>query len=230
MIADYLDALASALSYDRALSRCVRQEVEDHLSEAVAADPDGDRLEAERRAIAKFGDPHVIAAQFAIVSLSRQARRVGVALIVVVATVFTSMKARVAWYAFTQWTMRDDLRIAGRIAGSIDRYAFWLSVIIGIAGFAYITGNYLRQGFYLAHRRQTARFFILSTAATTALIISVISDGVLTALQLLGTGLRVGVLVPLGTMAIEVACAGMLIVLLRGIAQRAAYATALLNR
>ncbi len=230
MIADYLDALASALSYDRALSRRVRQEVEDHLGETVAADPDGDRLEAERRAIAKFGDPHVIAARFAIVSLSRQARRVGVALILVVVTVFISMKARVAWYSFAQWTMRDDLRIAGRIAGSIDRYAFWLSVIIGIAGFAYITGNYLRQAFCLAHRRQTTRFLILSTAATTALIISVISDGVLTALQLLGTGLRVGVLVPLGAMAIEVACAGMLIVLLRGIAQRMAYATALLKR
>jgi hypothetical protein len=59
MISAYLESLAGALSFDRSLSRCVRQEVEDHLWEAVAADPISDRLEAERRAIANFGDPHV---------------------------------------------------------------------------------------------------------------------------------------------------------------------------
>ena len=64
MISDYLDSLVGALSFDRPLSGRVRQEVEDHLREAVAADP-----EAERRAIANFGDPRVIAAEFAMVSL-----------------------------------------------------------------------------------------------------------------------------------------------------------------
>jgi hypothetical protein len=60
VIYDYLESLAGALSFDRSLSRCVQQEVEDHLWEAVATDPIGDRLEAERRAIANFGDPHII--------------------------------------------------------------------------------------------------------------------------------------------------------------------------
>jgi 3-dehydroquinate synthetase len=61
VISDDFVSLAGALSFDRSLSRCVQQEVEDHLREAVAADPSGDRLEAERRAIANFGDPHVTA-------------------------------------------------------------------------------------------------------------------------------------------------------------------------
>ena len=52
MISDYLESLVGALSFDRSLSRRVRQEVEDHLREAVAADPVRDGIEAERRAIA----------------------------------------------------------------------------------------------------------------------------------------------------------------------------------
>ena len=65
MISAYLERLGAALSFDPLLARCVRREVEDHLREAVAADPLGDGLTAERRAIANFGDPDVIAAQFA---------------------------------------------------------------------------------------------------------------------------------------------------------------------
>jgi hypothetical protein len=83
VISDYLDTLAGALSFDRSLSGRVRQEVEDHLRGAVAADPRGDGREAERRAIADFGDPHVIASQFAVVSLAHHTRRVGGALILV---------------------------------------------------------------------------------------------------------------------------------------------------
>ena len=102
MISDYLESLAGALRFDRSLSRRVRQEVEDHLSEAVAAHPGSDRPEAEQRAIANFGDPHVIAAQFAVVSVAKQTRRAGAAIILVIAGVFIAMKARVAWYAMTQ--------------------------------------------------------------------------------------------------------------------------------
>jgi len=87
VISDYLDSLVGALSFDRPLSGRVRQEVEDHLREAVAADPAGDGPEAERRAIANFGDPRVIAAEFAMVSLAKQTRRVGAAIILVIAGV-----------------------------------------------------------------------------------------------------------------------------------------------
>jgi hypothetical protein len=187
MISAYLESLAGALSFDRSLSRCVRQEVEDHLWEAVAADPISDRLEAERRAIANFGDPHVIAAQFAVISLAKQTRRVGAAVVLVVAGVFIVMKARIEWYAATQCS--DDMKAVGGIVGSIDRYSFWLSVIIGIGAVAYISGRRIPQAFHPAYRAQLSRFFLLCTAATAALIVSVISDGVLTALRLSGTEL-----------------------------------------
>jgi len=56
MIPDYLESLARELDFDRSLSRCVRQEVEDHLWEAVAADATGNTPQAQQRAIASFGD------------------------------------------------------------------------------------------------------------------------------------------------------------------------------
>lgn len=227
MIPRYLESLAAALSFDRSLSRCVQQEVEDHLWEAVAADPLGDRLEAERRAIANFGDPHVLAAQFAVVALAKQTRRVGVAVVLAVAGIFVVMKARVAWYAVTEWAMNDDMRAVGGIVGLIDRYSFWLSVIIGLASFAYIRGRRIPRTLYPAYRKELSRFFLLCTAATGALIVSVTSDGALTALQLLGTELCAGFLVPIFSMAIEIACAGVLVFQICSIMQRARFTAAL---
>jgi hypothetical protein len=229
VISDYLELLARQLDFDRSLSRSVRQEVEDHLWEAVAADPAGNMLEAQQRAIVNFGDAHVIAAQFALVSLAKQSRRAGIAAILVVGGVFIAMKARVAWYAETQWAISDDMRAVSGIVGLIDRYAFWLSVIVGLGGWAYIRSRRIPPAFDPAYRKQLRRFFLLCTATTVALVVSVISDGVLTALQLLGTQLSVEFLLPILSMAIEIACAGILVFHIRGITLRTAYTAALLK-
>src|SRR4029077_13441096 len=135
VISDYVDRLAGELIFDRSLARCVRQEVEDHLWEAVAADPTGDTFEAQQRAIANFGDARTIAAQFAVISLAKHSRKVGAAAILVIAGCFIAMKARLAWYVAMQWALGEDLRAIGGIVGTVDRYAFWLSVVIGIGGF-----------------------------------------------------------------------------------------------
>ena len=95
-----------------------------------------DRLAAERRAIVNFGEPQLFAAQFAVVSLasdeapryrSRAGRR----------RVFSVMKARVAWYAALQWSMSEDARPLAAIVLTIDRFAFWLSAIVGIGALLY---------------------------------------------------------------------------------------------
>ncbi|HYW90414.1 MAG TPA: hypothetical protein VFB50_21775, partial [Chloroflexota bacterium] len=94
MIPEFAEALAGRLGFDRSLSRAVRQEVEDHLWEAAAAELTDDPLEAQRRAIAKFGDPRAIAREIAAVALARSARRAGVAAMLVSAIVFVAMKTR----------------------------------------------------------------------------------------------------------------------------------------
>ena len=49
-VADYLDALTRDLGFDRPLAHRVRQEVEDHLWEATAANGDSS-MEAQARAV-----------------------------------------------------------------------------------------------------------------------------------------------------------------------------------
>jgi len=229
MIQDYLDGISRELDFDRSLARCVRQEVEDHLWEAVAADPAGNLLEAQRRAVANFGDARVIAAQFAVLSLARQSRRAGVAAVLVVAGIFIAMKARVAWYAATQWAISDDLRAVGGLVGMVDRYAFLLAAIVGLAGWLYIRSREIPAALHPAYRRQLHRFFVLCCTAAAALAVSVVSDAVLTALNLRGTELSAASVVPIISMTIEIACVGMLVFHIYGIAQRAASAAALMK-
>ena len=229
MIPDYLELLARELDFDRSLSRRVRQEVEDHLWEAVAADSTGNMLEAQQRAIASFGDARVIAAQFAVVSLANYTKRAGVAVVLVIASVFMAMKARVAWYAAMQWAISDDMKAVSGLVVQIDRYSFWLSLIVGLGGWAYIRSRGFRPRSIRPIAGSFAASFCLCTTAAAALVVSVISDGVLTALQLRGTELSAEFLVPIVSMAIEIACVGILVFHIRGIALRAASTAALLK-
>jgi hypothetical protein len=70
-------------------------------------------------------------------------------------------------------------------------------------------------------------FFLVCGAAAAALVVSVISDAVLTGLQLTGTGLAAEFLVPILSMAIELVCVSILIFRIRGVALRAACTAAL---
>ena len=228
MIAAYLDELADTLRFDRALSRGVVREVEDHLREAVAADPAHDRSEAERRAIRNFGDPHVLAAQFAAVSLARRTRRVGVAVVLAVLAVLAAMKARVAWYSALQWSMSEDARPLAAIVLAIDRFAFWLAAIIGIAALLYIARHRVPGVFGPGYRRQARRARLLCACAAASLAVTVISDGVLTALQL-GMEIRAEAAVPILSMAVEIACAGVVACLILNASRRAGSIEALLK-
>jgi hypothetical protein len=227
MIPDYLELLERELDFDRSLSRSVRQEVEDHLWESVAADSTGNTLQAQRRAIANFGDARAIAAQFAVVSLAQHTRRAGVAAVLIIASVFVAMKARLAWYAAAQWAISDDMRAVGGLVAQIDRYAFWLSVMIGLGGWIYIRSREIPAAFCPAYRSQLHCFFLLCRATAAALVVSVICDGVLTALLLYGTEVSAQFMVPIVSMTIEVGCVGILVSHIRGIARRAASTAAL---
>ena len=227
VISAYLESLTDALGFDRALASSVRQEVEDHLYEAAATDSLGDRHDAERRAVATFGDPYAIAAQFAVVSLAKQSRRVAAAVILVIASTLVTMKARVAWYAATQWAMNEEMKALAGTVGVVDRYSFWLSVLVGIGSWAYVGARPIPSDFDPSYRKQLRVFLLLCAAATGALVVSVISDGVLTALQLRGTEWSMGFSIPIVSMAIEIACIGILVLQIRSIVRRTAFVAAL---
>src|SRR5260370_35279773 len=99
LIDDYVELLAGKLDFDRSLSRRARREVEDHLREAAATDVTKDAAPAERRAVANFGDPDVIAAQFAVISPATPSRSTSSSSIFGIAGIFMAMKSRVTSYA-----------------------------------------------------------------------------------------------------------------------------------
>ena len=227
MIAQYLERLTRELEFDPALSRQIAREVEDHLWEAVESAPDAGREEAERRAVASFGDPRALAAQFAVVSLSRLARRVGLVSVLVIAAVFIAMKARLAWYGVMPVPLAQDARALAEAVLAIDRWAFWLAVLTGLAGWMYIDSRGVPGGLTPEYRAQLRRFALFCSAAAGALVVCVAADGALTSLRLLGAQWSIAFLVPLISIAIEIACATALVSSLRAMARRAARTSAL---
>jgi hypothetical protein len=79
------------------------------------------------------------------------------------------------------------------------------------------------------YRDELRLSFILCFVAATFLTMSVISDGVLTALRLRGIEFHAGALVPIISMATEVVCVGILAFQIRRMTRRAASMALLLN-
>ena len=179
-------------------------------------------MEAERRAVAKFGDPRAIAAQFAVVSLAARARRVALAAVLMIGAVFVAMKARLAWYGVVPFPLAEEARALGEMVLAIDRWAFWLAVLAGLAGSVYIGSRRPPRGFTREYSAQLRRFSLLCSAAAVALVVCVAADGVLTWLRLIGAQWSIASLVPLISVAIEIACAAVLVSSLRAMARRAA--------
>jgi len=219
VIREYAEQLERELAFDPALARRMRREVEDHLLEAAACSGAAG-AEAERRAVAGFGDARAIAAQFALVSLAKRARRVGFVAVLAIAAVFAAMKARLLWYGAVPATFKPGA--LAEMVLAIDRFAFWLSVLVGLAAWLYIDTRGIPAGLTREYRAQLRRFSRLCAAAAFALVASVICDGMLTSLRAIATGWSVAFVVPALLMAAEVACAGLLVSYLRATARRAA--------
>lgn len=226
MILAYIHDLERALSFDRTLARRVCEEAELHILEAVAADPAADKSEAERNAIARFGDPAAIAAQFAGISLMRQARSIASTAVLIIFAIFIAMKARIEWYAVTQWAMPTDRKPIAASVLSVDRSAFWIAVLLGIAVYLYSS----RRKALTGGPQRVVRFYTLCVVATGALAVSVVGDGALTALQLHGTPLCGASIPPLLSLMVEIAAVSFLGLRVRFLMQRARSTASLLAR
>jgi hypothetical protein len=228
LVTEYLDALTRELRFDLQLSRRVRQEVEDHLLDAIGDDRGGDPSEAARLAIARFGDPRDIARQYAPLSLLRQARRVGAMLIFAIAAVLILMKGRIVWYGFSQWPLNADwLGGLSTIGPVIDRYTFQVSLVVSILGWLYIASRHVSPTLHSGYQLQLKRCLLLSAAAASLLIGSVVLDTLLSGLRYVGAGISLAAVIPMALVAIEVALTGVIIVQFRNAIQRKALVSAL---
>jgi len=211
-VADYLDALTRELSFDRPLAHRVRHEVEDHLWEATAADGDAS-IEAQARAVRSFGEAREIAGQYAALSLLRQARRSGAIIVLASGALYIAMRGRVAWYGLMQWALSDTLQPVGKVVLAIDRTAYLLAFLRGSLGWAYISSRRVSPRFHAGCRAQLRRGLLLAIAAACPMVVSVIADAVVTALRPLEERPHVSVfLIPLLSIAIEVAFAAVLVI------------------
>ena len=211
-VADYLDALTRELSFDRPLARRVRQEVEDHLWEAAAANGDTS-IETQERAVRRFGESREIAGQYAALSLLRQARRSGAIIVLALGALYIAMRGRVAWYGLMQWALSDTLQPVGKVVLAIDRTAYLLAFLRGSLGWAYISSRRVSPRFHAGCRVQLKRGLLLAMAAACPMVVSVIADAMVTALRLLEERPPVSVfLIPLLSIAIEMGFAAVLVI------------------
>jgi hypothetical protein len=211
-VADYLDSLTRELSFDRPLAHRVCQEVEDHLREATAASGDAS-IEAQARAVRSFGEAREIASQYAALSLLRQARRSGAIIVLASGALYIAMRGRIAWYGLMHWALSDTLEPVGKVLLVVDRAAYILAFLLGVVGWAYISSRRVSPRFHAGCRAQLKRGLLLGVAAACPMMVSVIADAVVTALRLLEERPPVSVfLIPLLSIAIEVAFAAVLIV------------------
>ena len=213
MIAAYLNELAGALAFDPALAARVVTEAREHLADAAAEDACVDRDEAERRAVARFGDPRELAEEFAAVSLARQAWRVGVVIVIAIVVATAMMKARLVWYALVQWTIADDARAAAGLVLSVNRYAFWIAVLIGLGAIVHVGRRRAPAQLDAEYRIHLRRATLLFSSAAAALAVSVIGDLVLTALRM-GVTPSWNSIIPVVSVSIEIGSVAVVIVMI----------------
>jgi hypothetical protein len=125
LIDTYIAELRQELDFDPALARRLASEVEDHLREAAEADPSWPSVDAERRALERFGLAREIAAQFAADAVDRQAKRAWATLLVTVLVTLVAMRLRSIW-------LGSDAALA--LAPLVDRYAFLAAVGVAAIG------------------------------------------------------------------------------------------------
>jgi hypothetical protein len=172
------------LSFDIPLSRRVRAEIEDHFCEAA------------EDAIARFGDPREIARQYAASSLLKHTRRVGLIAVLALVGIYIAMKGRGAWYGLMQWELSDHFKDVATTWISIDLNAFRMALAVGIIGLGYIASRRAPISFHEDYGRQVKRCVVLCALTAGALLASVVTDTILTALRLSEAKLAASGLVP----------------------------------
>jgi len=207
-IADFSDALAFELRFDPALARRVRAEVEDHLAQSLseAAEEQAGPVtpEAERRAVASFGDPQTLARNYAAASLLSQVRHMTATLLLTALGIFALMTARTAWYRTVDWRAGERMHAAGAIGIPIDLFAFALAFAASLIVVIYAA---IRRTPLRLHRRYLGElrgFGALCIAALSGLLVAVTTEGVLTCIRFAEAVPGTSMLVPALLLALEV--------------------------
>ena len=127
LIDDYVAALRRDLDDDPSLADRIAEEVESHLWEAAEADPAWPSIEAQRRAVERFGLAREIARQCTADAMTRQGKRTWIALLATLVVTFIAMRLRILWLGEVGDTLST-------LAPLVDRYAFIAALVVGAVG------------------------------------------------------------------------------------------------
>lgn len=221
-IADYLDDLARDLAFDPALSRRVRREIEDHLRQATMAEAAESAIDAENRAIMKFGAPQEIARQYRALSLHMRLKRTGILVLCATLAAFWAMETRVVWYALTRWDISAHLKTIGETIIPIDRCAFALAFAFGIAGWVYIVSRPIPVACGQASRSQIRRGHFLIAAAAGGTAIAVTCEMIVTGWRLVEVHWTINSLLPVISIFLEIGVVLAALIYIRNTVHRAA--------
>jgi|CXWL01.1.fsa_nt_gi hypothetical protein len=121
----YLAEFDRALGFDRRLARRVHDEIEAHLCDAVADDTDDEG--AERRAIARFGNPQVLARDYAQAALPARLRMTWAVAITMALATFALMRLRSTVLALPGMEAGSNMLLA-----VVDRAAFGAGIFFSL--------------------------------------------------------------------------------------------------
>ena len=121
------------------------------------------------------------------------------------------MKARLMWYALVQWTIADNAKAAAGLVLAVNRYAFWMAVLIGLGALFHIGRRAAPARLHAGYRSHLRRATLLFSAATAALAVSVTGDLVLMALRL---KLTPDSIIPIASVAVEIGSVAVIIVMI----------------
>jgi hypothetical protein len=227
-IADYLEALARALSFDTALSRRVCAEIEDHLCHAAEA-RGGPSVENQRQAILGFGEAHELARGYVATSMLAQIQWAAGAMILAAIAIYVAMKARVAWYGWMRWEPTPDYKAVSAFALPIDHYATMLAIIGALIGCVYIATRRAPSRVDWSYRKQLNRCIVLCGVSASALSLCVATEVVLTGVGLSATQWWTATAVPVLSLLVEIAALIGFVLAIRTTIRRTELAASLLR-
>lgn len=221
-VADYLEDLARDLAFDPALSRRVRQEIEDHLRQATMAEAAGSAIDAENRAIMKFGAPQEIAKQYRALSLHMRMKKTGILVLCATLAAFGAMESRAVWYGLMRWDIGAHLKTISETIIPIDRCAFALAIAFGVAGWVYIISRPIPVACGQASRSHIRFGQFLIAAAAGATAIAVTCEMIVTGWRLVEAHWTTNSLLPVISIFLEIGIVSAAFLYIRNTVRRAA--------
>jgi hypothetical protein len=217
-LTDYLDRLATALSFDPELAARVRLEVACHLQDA--ADAQGGSAEAMAVAIERFGAPAWLARQYTGLSLLRRATKLSGSFLLVAGAMFLAMRARGLFPVHPLAAASSQLQWIQAVAFAIDKASFFAAVLLAAAGCVFVAAGRLLAPFQRRSESHFRGWAVLSWIMLGPLVLCVVADVTLVLARLPGAAFGLPAAISLLSAASQIGLLAITVLIVRNSLRR----------